>query len=1337
MRHIFLRTLITIIYSFITLNFFPVYALTFSFPKQSDKTIENEINIYPILKPDQLPSTSVKYIYQDKEGFLWIATDNGLCFYDGYNTRIFRYDSDGNILRNNKISLITEDSKGRIWVSSVNGCFIVDKNNGFNVFIPESLDLKRHVTWITPLSNGDILISLRDKIHRIDSDLNIISTSSIINRSDEYINQIIETKNGKIFILLSKSGVILFDYLNDKKEKFPNTLNISKYNRMIEDPDNNYFWITTANKGIVRFDPDASVEDQFTLQPSTQERIIDSDSYLFINIDTVHGDLWSISRSRLCRFKRLDNDMLEYKPIINTSIEGKLWEDISVMNNGNLIIASQSDNSYIVDFRETTNKIFSLDPIFDKFSLAPAISGLAKLNNNRFLLLQERYGLILYDKIKDSFVSKINFAPDIDKNDFDIVQLWSYSENKNIVWAAHRTKPFLYLIRINGDEIYVENAIKFGTRWRRCYMVEGRNGNIFVNNGKDLYRYNTRNNVMTLMSCNIVVARSMKIDDKDNLWINDPTYGIFTISDIYSDNYQVDFFEYKDNVIMDIEIIDSGIYFCTEDGRLFFKGKDCYSPKDITENIVWDGNKFYNIENDVNSNLWIFSDQRVIEYSPTENISKEYSTLDYNIPIKRFIPGAISVHEHGEILYGGYGGFVSFKSESQKESGKTPDFSAITTTTPIFITDVTDDGHSLMFGADSLKCSKSQVILEAKQSDIIISVSNLDMLNSRQAKYAYKFEGEQEWKYLPKGENKIFLHLNKGTHKLLVKNRRSNGKWSSNTLEYTIIKKAAFYESNTAYFIYICIFLVLLSSFTVFYKRILEKRNEKRLEANLVKIKLDYFSNISHDLLTPLTIISCATEDIVPFSDSDKENLGIIRSNILRLKQLFQEILDFRKVESGNMQLNIKYGQLDTFIYNIIDCFRGVISKNSITLTVDLQDNLTGYFDPDKLEKILFNLLSNAVKYTNYGDSISINLYNEETEKANYAIIEVYDTGVGIAHEEQEKIFSPYYNNPDAKPGTSNGIGLSLCKQIAQLHKGDITLVSEKDVESLFIIKIPIDAYSYGLTHQDQSDEVLIPESRSQSIESYSKKTLLIVEDDMDLQNMIKKTFINEYVVFVANNGLEALSIVASKDINIVISDISMPGMDGITLCKRIKSDINTSHIPILLLTAGVNSDTRIDAYKAGADAYLEKPFENNLLIARIDNLINKYENAAENFKSSNQINIQEFEMCSIDEEFLNKVISIIQTRLSDSGFDINRLSSELCMSRSTLSRKLKTITGQTPIDFVHNIKMKNACKLLKETDKTITEIAYDLGIDDSRYFARRFKETFKMTPTQFRESDN
>ena len=203
-----------------------------------------------------------------------------------------------------------------------------------------------------------------------------------------------------------------------------------------------------------------------------------------------------------------------------------------------------------------------------------------------------------------------------------------------------------------------------------------------------------------------------------------------------------------------------------------------------------------------------------------------------------------------------------------------------------------------------------------------------------------------------------------------------------------------------------------------------------------------------------------------------------------------------------------------------------------------------------------------------------------------------------------------------------------------------------------------------------------------------------------------------------------------------VVSDISMPGMDGITLCKRIKSDVNTSHIPVLLLTAGITSHTRVESYKAGADSFLEKPFDKTLLKTRVENLINKFDNASEKAKKENKLILDDFEVSSIDEEFLNKVIFIINDHISDSSFDLNTLSSELCMSRSTFSRKLKAITGQTPIDFINNIKMKRACKMLKETNHTITEIAYKLGIEDSRYFARRFKESFKMTPSKFRELD-
>lgn len=1304
---------------------------------ENEDKAPNEINIYPILNKEQLPSNSVKYIYQDNDGFLWIATDNGLCFYDGYNTRIFRYDSDGNILRNNKISQITGDRKGRIWVSSVNGCFVVDKNNGYKVFIPEALNLSRHVTCITVMENGEVLAALRDKIIHLDSELNEISSVTVVRRSDEYINQITESRDGRVFLLLNRSGILLYDTKTGKTEKYPNDLKNTRYGRMIQDPETSCFWITTTDKGILRFNPDS--DDKFTLQPETLGSNETESSYIFINIDTINGDLWSISQAKLCRFERTAEGTLKNKPIINSVLDGKLWEDITTMNNGNLIIASRNDNSYIIDFRNTSSKIYTLDNLLSKIGLSPAISTLAKLKNDKYLLMQERFGLMLYDKRNGSLITKTKYGPEVDASDADIVQLWSFNDNEDIIWGAHRTKPLLYLIRLKDNEIYVEKTIKFGTRWRRCYIVEGENGILFVNNGKELYRYDTRSESVSFMQSNVIVARNMKIDDNGILWVNDPTYGVHKVSDIYGDDYNIDFFEFTEYVVMDLEAMGDDIYFCTEDGRFFHKAKD-EKPVDITDNIIWDGNKFYNIIKDEDSHLWIFSDQRVIEYFPNEKYSREYSTLDYNIPITRFIPGAISGGHKNEILYGGYGGFISFNNDKgkTKDNNRFFNFADLTNITPLFVTDVTNGGKSLMFSGDPMICGSSEVVLSPDQSEIIISVSNLDMLNGRQAKYAYKLEGEADWKYLTKGDNKIFLHLNKGEHKLLVKHRASNGKWNSNTLEYLITRKPAYYETTLAYSVYIFLLLLSVVLFTLFYKRILEKRNSKKLEADLVKIKLDYFSNISHDLLTPLTIISCAAEDIVSEAESDKDNVGIIRSNIIRLKQLFQEILDYRKIESGKMQLNIKYGQLDSFIYNIIDCFRGVISKNSITLTVELKENMTAYFDPDKLEKILFNLLSNAVKYTDYGASISIFLYDEETESGTYAVIEVHDTGVGIDEKEQDKIFSPFYNNPDAKPGTSNGIGLSLCKQIALLHKGDITLSSRKGEGSVFSVRIPVGAAAYGLISGPENIEKIdIAEVPKVATEKTSRKNLLIVEDDIDLQNMIRKIFIKDYTVFIANNGLEALSIVASKEINIIISDISMPGMDGITLCKRIKEDINTSHIPVLLLTAGVNSQTRIDGYKAGADAYLEKPFENNLLIARIDNLINKYDRAAENFKSSNDVNIREFEVCSIDEEFLNKVISSIQTHISDSDFDINRLSSELCMSRSTLSRKLKTITGQTPIDFVHNIKMKNACRLLKETDKSITEIAYELGIDDSRYFSRRFKETFKMTPTQYRDADN
>ena len=262
---------------------------------------------------------------------------------------------------------------------------------------------------------------------------------------------------------------------------------------------------------------------------------------------------------------------------------------------------------------------------------------------------------------------------------------------------------------------------------------------------------------------------------------------------------------------------------------------------------------------------------------------------------------------------------------------------------------------------------------------------------------------------------------------------------------------------------------------------------------------------------------SCAAEDIDSDYESDKENVNIIRSNIIRLKQLFQEILDFRKFENGKMTLNIKYGQLDALLFNIIECFKGVINRNNISLNLDIKNNITGYFDPDKIEKIIFNILSNAIKYTNQGDSISISLYADESENKRFAYIEIRDTGIGIAESEHDKIFSPFYNNPDANPGTSNGIGLSLCRQIATLHKGEISLKSKQGKGSLFIIKFPIDSQSYNIINKDEIVEMTLPDSQSGLSATPNRRSILIVEDDIELQSMMKKLFTVNYMVFVAN----------------------------------------------------------------------------------------------------------------------------------------------------------------------------------------------------------------------------
>jgi DNA-binding response OmpR family regulator/anti-sigma regulatory factor (Ser/Thr protein kinase) len=472
---------------------------------------------------------------------------------------------------------------------------------------------------------------------------------------------------------------------------------------------------------------------------------------------------------------------------------------------------------------------------------------------------------------------------------------------------------------------------------------------------------------------------------------------------------------------------------------------------------------------------------------------------------------------------------------------------------------------------------------------------------------------------------------------------------------------------------------------------------------------------------------------------SVNEQAGMLRTNINRLRRLLQQILDFRKVESGNMKLKISHGDVATFIHNI--CYHNflpLIKQQNIVFSFDAEpDRIPAYFDADKMDKIIFNLLSNAFKYTPKNGFISVRLQ----AKNNLLTVKVTDTGVGIAVDDLPNIFTRFYNNT-LTAGETNGIGLSLTKDFVTLHRGTIAVESRLGEGTTFTIEIPIDKASYladELSDADvKTDKIQVNDEDDDANDSDGEQTdanILFVEDNEDLLRITAKKFARHFHVYTATNGVEALDVMRNTDIDLVVSDVMMPGMDGLELCRTIKNDLHTSHIAVLLLTARNTMDDRVECYNAGADGYISKPFEMKVLKARINNFITHRKNRQQEFKTNASINISTLEYPSLDEKFLDNVIRIIEKYLSETEFDLETLAADVNMSKSSLYRKIKSMTGLSPHELIRNVKLKHACQMLSAKNIPISEVAYAVGFANTKYFTSCFKTEFGVTPTEYQKT--
>ena len=643
--------------------------------------------------------------------------------------------------------------------------------------------------------------------------------------------------------------------------------------------------------------------------------------------------------------------------------------------------------------------------------------------------------------------------------------------------------------------------------------------------------------------------------------------------------------------------------------------------------------------------------------------------------------------------------------------------------------------------------------LKYKENVFTIEFASLGFGHSIQDKYAYILEGfNTGWLYADGNLRRAtYTNLGPGHYTFKVKVLNRDGVWSDEkTLQIDI--EPPFWRTNIAYIIY----ALLLAGLLLLARRItldrIHMRYEVQLQRNeaerahsLEQLKTKFFTNVSHEFRTPLTLVISPLDRLIKQStdEEQKKQLNLVQRNAKRLLSLVNQLLDFRKLEVQEMKLHPAIGDIIGFSKDICHSFMDIAEKKNIRFSFSSDiDSLEIYFDKDKIEKIFFNLLSNAFKYTHDNGAVSVNLtYNPpaNNEDEGTLAIEIKDTGIGIPAGMQERIFERFFQTdvPQSMVNQGSGIGLAITKEFVRLHKGIITVKSEPEQGTSFTVLLPAKriydpsartAVSLAPAEEEEVEQIIPAETQK----SGRKKTILVVEDNEDIRFYLKDNLKGGYKVEEATNGKEGWEKVKQLYPDLVVSDIMMPLMDGVELARKIKTETQTAHIPVILLTAMGSEEKQLEGLKVGVNDYITKPFTFEILASRIRNLLSQQELLQKRFQKQIEVNPAEVTVTPVDEIFLKQALEIVEKNMDNDEFSVEDFSRDMFMNRATLYRKIMSLTGKAPADFIRLIRLKRAAQLLAKSGRSIAEIAYEVGFKDPKYFSRAFKEEFGVQPSKY-----
>ena len=1312
-----------------------------------------------------LPSSTVLRVHCDREGFLWLGTKDGLCRYDGYRLLVFRSGlKSPDLLTNNEITCIAENKNGYLFIGTKKGINILDKRT-YQIIPVIHNDLKdQEIRTMTVDSDGWIWVGTLTSVFRCSADFSFCkrydSTLPVTS-----VNSIYEDADKNIWVTLWERGLHRYNSKTDSFIAMPHIGVLNNPFKVFQDNKKQH-WILTWESGIFLLYPEEKDDLMYSHVDIKSNEHWDMNGCFSITQDDKYGYIWIVSTQGLYALQKRPGNIINTVDISHISSKlNNIFSEIVKDKSGNLWIAAFNEGVSMIDLNKPLIQNYSFPSIREKTGFITNIKNIYEDGDGDLWIDQNRWGVGIFNPGTNKLqlytdIPSLKNVPNL-RNISCIISVPLLNE----IWLGSEYYPEIYRVKKEKDRIELLGTLNLSNYadnpgFPRIFYEDSKHNLWVVTTKGILVKPEKEKNLQDTKFPSMDITGIGEGKD-GTLWIGTRKQGVYNA--IVSSNLTFEKKGLKNLTTQTDKLVSDNIgAICIDDNGLIWMGSqdgDVFTYDPRTKKVENLSNMFdmlkegiFNIITDQLGHIWISTNKRVIEYDPKNGGIMDYSTMD-DVMVNSFMPNSYLKTRSGKILYGGNKGISVFTPYEHLSDNPR----RIRT----MVADVKIDGVSSLLEKDNQRFNlRSQTIsFDAGDKNIEIDFSSLNYAFPDKIKYAYKMEGvDDDWVYV-RGDRQFAFYnqLPKGKRTFYLKTTDTNGLWSNYIAEIQVSKEPAFYETWWAYMFYVVLVILSLYLFYRRMKRRLQLRHELKIaqidrekSEELVQTKLRYFTNISHDLLTPLTIITCLIDDAEMTNGSRISQLSMIRSNVNKLRRLLQQILDFRKVESGNMKLSVSKSDIVSFIDDVCKVnFAPLIRKKSQTFTFSTEDkHLIAYFDRDKIDKIVSNLLSNACKYTSEGGEIKLIMKSYQNAEHTHLRIQVVDTGEGIAPDDLENIFERFYTANKGDESESNGIGLSLTKDLVELHHGTIEVESELTKGSTFTVDFPIDKDSYqenelitGETsvndkkaamifeHEDLDESGVVEDAQT------NDNHLLLVEDNEELLYLMEKILSRQYHVLVAKNGLEALDIIKDNEIDIIISDVMMPEMDGLELCRNIKSNLETSHIPVILLTAKNTAEDRIECYNAGADGYISKPFELKILEARINNFIIHKKSKQEEFRTNVEVDIDSLETSSIDKDFLDKVVSVIKSNMAEGDFDVVQLADALAVSKSSLYRKMKIATGLSPIEFIRNIRLKHGSQLLKNKSMSIAEVAYECGFSNPKYFATCFKEDFGVTPKEYQKS--